>query len=106
MNEDEADKTLTFGACASFISGIILTLMGFIFLDALINSMATPTIFPYAKIYATYILVSGPVLAVSCVLNNACIRLRMTNMKSLQIDRKIRILRHLTLTRDRMVPLF
>ncbi len=68
--KDEADKILTIGMGASCLSGIILTLLGFVFLDALINSMATATIFPYAKIYATYILVSGPVLAVSCVLNN------------------------------------
>lgn len=68
--KNEADKTLTIGFSASLISGIILTLMGFVFLDALINSMATPTIFPYAKTYATYVLVSGPALAVSCVLNN------------------------------------
>ena len=68
--KEEADKTLTLGVSASLLSGIILTLMGFIFLDDLINLMATATIFPYAKTYALYILISGPVLAVSCVLNN------------------------------------
>ena len=68
--KDEADKTLTLGITASLVSGLFLSLMGFVFLDVLINSMATPTIFPYAKTYAMYILASGPVLAVSCVLNN------------------------------------
>jgi len=68
--KEEADKTLTLGVSASLLSGVFLTLMGFVFLDALINSMATATIFPYAKTYATYILISGPVLAMSCVLNN------------------------------------
>ncbi len=68
--KDEADKTLTLGAAASLLSGIFLSLVGFAVLDTLINAMATPTIFPYAKTYALYILASGPVLAVSCVLNN------------------------------------
>ena len=68
--KEEADKTLTLGVTASLLCGLLIEGLGFIFLDALINAMATPTIFPYAKIYATYILLSGPVLAVSCVLNN------------------------------------
>ena len=68
--KDEADKTLTLGVSASLLCGLLLECLGFIFLDTLINMMATETIFPYAKIYATYILLSGPALAVSCVLNN------------------------------------
>ena len=68
--KDEADKNLTLGIFGSLTCGILLAVIGFAGLDALIDSMATATIFPYAKIYATYILISGPALAVSCVLNN------------------------------------
>lgn len=68
--KEEADRVLTLGIAASFMSGLILMMLGLVFIDPLIHLMSTDTIFPYAKIYALYIIISGPVLSVSCVLNN------------------------------------
>ena len=68
--KDDADRILTLGIAASFISGLMLMLLGLVFINPLIRLMSTETIFPYAKTYAIYIIISGPVLSVSCVLNN------------------------------------
>ena len=69
-NNDDADRILTLGIAASFITGLVLMAFGLIFINPLIHLMSTDTIFPYARTYALYIIVSGPVLSVSCVLNN------------------------------------
>ena len=69
--KDEADKILTTGLAGAFAVGTILMIVGFIFINPLMYIMgSTDTIFPYAKTYATYILMAGPVLSMSCVLNN------------------------------------
>ena len=68
--KDDADRILTLGIAASFMSGLILMLLGLAFINPLVGLMSTDTIFPYAKTYALYIIISGPVLSVSCVLNN------------------------------------
>ena len=51
--------------------GILLTIMGTIFIEPLMHSLgATSTILPYAKTYASYILIGAPVMMCSYVMNN------------------------------------
>ncbi|MEG2174046.1 MAG: MATE family efflux transporter [Oscillospiraceae bacterium] len=61
-------------AAASFFTalflGVILMVVGLIFLDPLVKMLgATPTIFPYARDYTRYILVGAPYIIGSFVLN-------------------------------------
>jgi len=52
------------------VSGIVAVL-GLIFMDPLLRLLgSTDTILPYARQYVFWILLSGPFLSVSCVLNN------------------------------------
>jgi len=68
---DEADRTLTVGVLTALVLGVLLSVFGLIAVNPIIYLLgSTDTIFPYAKTYAIYILLSGPALAMSCVLNN------------------------------------
>ena len=52
------------------VSGIILTI-GLLTLDKLMIFLgSTPTILPYSRAYGRYILIAGPALTCSCVMNN------------------------------------
>lgn len=52
------------------ISGVLMGL-GLVFLTPLMWALgSTATILPYARIYGAYMLVAGPALTMSCVLNN------------------------------------
>ena len=51
--------------------GLLLTIFGLAFVDGLMHLLgATPTILPYARGYAQYILFGAPVMCASFVLNN------------------------------------
>ena len=66
-----ADRLLStaFFTAAGF--SIILSACCFVFLNPLMRLMgSTDTILPFSSNYATYILISGPALMCSCVLNN------------------------------------
>ncbi|MDD3705546.1 MAG: MATE family efflux transporter [Clostridiaceae bacterium] len=66
-----ASKVAATGFFSAFFSGLILALMGLIFLDPLVYALgATDTIAPYAKDYVRYILIGMPYMAASFVLNN------------------------------------
>lgn len=55
----------------ALLAGAGITLFGLIFLEPLMRLLgSTDTILPYAKTYATYILLAAPFMASSCVLNN------------------------------------
>lgn len=55
----------------AFITGVLIMVVGLTFLEPLLIFLgSTPTILKEAKIYAFYILISGPAMVVGCVLNN------------------------------------
>ena len=61
----------TTGVVLSFLVGILITVVGLIFLEPIANLLgATPTILPYAKDYMAVILLGAPVMCTSIVLNN------------------------------------
>lgn len=68
---EDAKKMATTGFVSALIAGAIFGLVGLIFLDGLVGILgATPTIAPYARQYAMYILIGTPFMASSLVLNN------------------------------------
>ena len=73
------------GFVSALIAGAIFGLVGLIFLDGLVGILgATPTIAPYARQYAMYILIGAPFMASSLVLNN---QLRFQGSAFLRHDR-------------------
>ncbi len=68
---EDAKKMAATGFVSALIAGAIFGLAGLIFLDGLVGILgATPTIAPYARQYAMYILIGTPFMASSLVLNN------------------------------------
>ena len=68
---EDAKKMAATGFVSALIAGAIFGLVGLLFLDGLIGILgATPTIAPYARQYAMYILIGTPFMASSLVLNN------------------------------------
>lgn len=68
---EDAKKMAATGFVSALIAGAIFSLVGLIFLDGLVGILgATPTIAPYARQYAMYILIGTPFMASSLVLNN------------------------------------
>jgi len=66
-----ATSTGATGFYAAILFGLILTIFGLLFLDPLMHALgSTPTILPYARDYAQYILLGAPVMCASFVLNN------------------------------------
>lgn len=69
--EKEAEKMAATGFFSAFIIGIIMMVLGTIFLDPLVKLLgATETILPYAKDYMSIILIGAPFMISSLVLNN------------------------------------
>lgn len=69
--EKEASKVAATGFYSALGFGILLTVLGLIFLDPLMKVLgATKTILPYARDYAGYILLAAPVMSASFVMNN------------------------------------
>lgn len=68
---EDAKKMAATGFISALIAGAIFGLVGLVFLDGLVGILgATPTIAPYARQYAMYILIGTPFMASSLVLNN------------------------------------
>lgn len=55
----------------SILAGLVIMVIGLTFMDPLMYLFgSTDTILPYARIYAFYILIAGPAMTSSCVMNN------------------------------------
>ncbi len=68
---DTASIHASLGFAASFLCGLFITVIGFIFLDDIIFLLgSTETIAPFAKTYITYILIAAPFMSSSLTLNN------------------------------------
>ena len=67
----EATEIASSGFFSSIVLGLLLAIGGSLLIDDLMRLLgATPTILPYARSYAQYILLGAPVMAASFVLNN------------------------------------
>jgi len=70
-DKESASIHASVGFFASFLSGAIICVFGFIFLDGMIFWLgSTETIAPFAKTYITYILISAPFMCSCLTLNN------------------------------------
>ncbi|WP_230974961.1 MATE family efflux transporter [Aminipila luticellarii] len=70
-NVDIASKFASTSFFYSFGIGILLTLLGLIFINPFMRLLgSTETILPYARMYGLFILLAAPWMASSCVLNN------------------------------------
>ena len=70
-NREHADMLLATSFFTALGFSVLLSAFCFAFLTPLMRLMgSTDTILPFSKNYASYILVSGPALMCSCVLNN------------------------------------
>ena len=71
QRQQEAERTASSGLFAAIVFGLLLTVLGLIFLTPLMRMLgATSTILPYARDYGRYILLGAPVMTASFVLNN------------------------------------
>ncbi len=71
QEKDTATATASMGFFGSLGLGIVIGIIGWIFIDPLVNFLgSTPTIAPYAKIYISYILISAPFTMASYTMNN------------------------------------
>lgn len=67
----KASLNATAGVLASFACGLIISVVGFIWLDDIVVLLgSTETIAPYAKTYISYILVAAPFMSSSLTMNN------------------------------------
>lgn len=68
---EEANKMAATGFFSAFFTGLLLSIMGLVFLTPLARALgSTPTILPYTKDYMRIILVGCPFTMSSFVLNN------------------------------------
>lgn len=66
-----ASKIASTGFFAGLCMGILLMILGFLFLDPLVDILgSTETIAPYAKTYISFILCAAPLMVPSFVMNN------------------------------------
>lgn len=71
QDKNKASVHASLGFAASFACGLLITLVGFIFLDDIVMLLgSTKTIAPYARTYITYILAAAPFMSSSLTLNN------------------------------------
>jgi len=69
-NGERATLVVTTAFFTALVLGLILTVMGELFLSPLMKALgSTETILPYAKSYARYILLGAPYMAASFVMN-------------------------------------
>lgn len=69
--EEEAEKTLNNNFMLSIITGIVLAVIGFIFMEPILRLFgATESIMPYAKDYASIILIGVPFSVIGPCLSN------------------------------------
>ena len=70
-DKERASVNASVGFFASFVCGLIICVLGFIFLDDVVFLLgSTKTIAPYAKTYISYILVSAPFMCSCLTMNN------------------------------------
>lgn len=68
---EKAKRYSSTGFILSLIAGAIIMVLGLLFIDPLMTFLgSTETILPYARDYGFYILLSGPAMTASCVINN------------------------------------
>lgn len=68
---ESASKYTSTGFFAAMLCGVFITVFGILFLNPLMKILgSTPTILPYARSYAFFILLAAPFMCSSCVLNN------------------------------------
>ena len=68
---DSAGATASTGFFVALLTGILISVLGFLFLDPLVFFLgSTETIAPYAKTYMIFILLSAPFMVVCFVMNN------------------------------------
>lgn len=68
---DKATRIASKAFFASFLSGLLIGILGFIFLDPLMRLLgSTETILPYARKYARFILAAAPLMTSSYTMNN------------------------------------
>lgn len=68
---EKAKRYSSTGFFLSLIAGAIIMVLGLLFIDPLMTFLgSTETILPYARDYGFYILLSGPAMTASCVINN------------------------------------
>lgn len=71
QNRDAASKMVATGFSCSLLFGIVVMLIGLLFLDPLTRLLgSTETIFPYARSYLRIILLGTPWMSTALVLNN------------------------------------
>ena len=71
QKNQEANRTGSTAFFTALAFGLLLSVFGLLFLNPLMGALgATPTILPYARDYAQYILFGAPVMCASFVLNN------------------------------------
>lgn len=71
QQKDAADTVLSSGFTAAVLFGVLVTILGLVFIDPLMAALgSSDTILPYARAYAQYILFGAPIMAASFVLNN------------------------------------
>ena len=74
LGEKEREKASVYasvGFFCSLIFGVLITVIGFIFIDDVVMFLgSTPTIAPYAKTYITYILIAAPFMSSSLTMDN------------------------------------
>lgn len=69
--KEEATQVAASALYLAIALGLALTAAGLVFIDPLMRLLgATPTILPYARDYAMYILFAAPIMSASFVLNN------------------------------------
>lgn len=70
-NVDSAREYCSTSFWSSILAGMAVLLIGLMFMDPLMRLLgSTDTILPYARTYAFFILIAGPAMTSSCVLNN------------------------------------
>ncbi len=68
---ESASKFASTSFVSSLAVGAVITVLGFLFLNPLMRLLgSTDTILPYARTYASFILLAAPFMASSCVMNN------------------------------------
>ncbi len=70
-NAERADSAAVTALVMAILAGGLLSAAGLFFLEPLLRLLgATPTVLPYAKAYARYILLAAPIMTAAFVLNN------------------------------------
>ena len=71
QRKKEADMISSSGLLFGILFGLMLVIFGNLFIEPLMKLLgSTPTILPYAKDYAKYILIAAPFMSASFILNN------------------------------------